>query len=124
MQNKIQRVSERRSFAQNHHKQHGRNIRSKLSINITRPISLPQPNVQTQSSRQTGVHYINSIQIHRKLTPKIFIRKFKLFSARRGWDFYLPEREEDYPFDAQELSKRLVRCQLLSKQVIEYDQGI
>ena len=37
---------------------------------------------------------------------------------------YLPEREEDNPFDAQELCKRLVRCQLFSKQVVEKNQGI
>jgi hypothetical protein len=37
---------------------------------------------------------------------------------------YLPEGEEDNPFDAQELRKRLVRCQLLGKQVVEYDQGV
>jgi len=37
---------------------------------------------------------------------------------------YLPEREKDNPFDAQELCKRLVRCQLFSKQVVEKNQGI
>lgn len=39
-------------------------------------------------------------------------------------DIYLPEREEDNPLDAQELCKRLVRCQLFSKQVVEKNQGI
>lgn len=54
----------------------------------------------------------------------VLISKLKLNCEGVGSETYLPEAEEDNPFDAQELGKRLVRFQLLCKHMVKGHERI